>query len=282
MDLILPREIGERIDTSPLLSSDAYAIRVSRSTHKGEDEGVILRAVKLGSLPTKIYLPSKSALLASKLLSESQLGANSLVLGDDDIIFSAKELEDLFPLIKRIYAVNLVDSSNRVTAIPLGLESPSYRSAGRLKDFTRKISYQTKDRRYSFLAVWNNETFPDSRIEALNNFSNTKDTYARSKRIAPQTFHNLARRSLFVVCPRGNGLDTHRVWEALYLGSIPIIKKSEYFAALKGWPVWTVDTWDEPCRYSRIELEQRYRSFGLSRERLIALSSSVMREIDSE
>jgi hypothetical protein len=281
MDLILPRKIGKRFETSPFLSSDSYAIKVSNSRDKCEDEEIFLKAIESGNLPATIYLPSKSALLASKLISELKLGTNSIVLGDDDIIFTAKELEDLFPSITRICAVNLLDVSKRVTALPLGLESPSYRSAGRMKDFSRKINYQTKGRRYSFLAVWNNETYPKTRIEALEIYSEERDTYATSARIAPQTFHYLARKSLFVVCPRGNGLDTHRVWEALYLGAIPIIKKSEIFAALEGWPVWIVDSWDEPCRYDRFQLEKKYRSFGLSEDKLQALSKSVMKKIDN-
>ena len=27
-----------------------------------------------------------------------------------------------------------------------------------------------------------------------------------------------------VAAPRGNGLDTHRLWEALYLGCVPIVQ----------------------------------------------------------
>jgi hypothetical protein len=30
----------------------------------------------------------------------------------------------------------------------------------------------------------------------------------------------------FVVSPPGNGIDCHRTWESLYLGSIPIVKAS--------------------------------------------------------
>ena len=30
----------------------------------------------------------------------------------------------------------------------------------------------------------------------------------------------------FVVAPRGNGIDTHRLWEALYLGCVPVVGKS--------------------------------------------------------
>ena len=32
------------------------------------------------------------------------------------------------------------------------------------------------------------------------------------------------RNHEFVLCPRGNGVDTHRLWETLYMGSIPIVK----------------------------------------------------------
>ena len=33
---------------------------------------------------------------------------------------------------------------------------------------------------------------------------------------------------MFVICPEGNGIDTHRMWEALYLRTIPIIKKYDF------------------------------------------------------
>jgi hypothetical protein len=31
---------------------------------------------------------------------------------------------------------------------------------------------------------------------------------------------------MYVLSPPGNGIDCHRTWEALFLGSIPIVKKS--------------------------------------------------------
>jgi hypothetical protein len=30
----------------------------------------------------------------------------------------------------------------------------------------------------------------------------------------------------FVVCPEGNGIDTHRIWECLYMGTIPIVENN--------------------------------------------------------
>ena len=52
----------------------------------------------------------------------------------------------------------------------------------------------------------------------------------------------------FVVCPRGNGLDTHRLWETLYMGSIPIVKKDIGYAEFEDLPICFVNDWNEVTR----------------------------------
>jgi hypothetical protein len=47
----------------------------------------------------------------------------------------------------------------------------------------------------------------------------------------------------FVVAPRGNGWDTHRLWEALYLGCVPIVESSVLDPLYKQLPVLIVNTW---------------------------------------
>jgi len=37
----------------------------------------------------------------------------------------------------------------------------------------------------------------------------------------------------YAVCPPGNGIDSHRIWECLYLGVIPIVKRSVFAEKLK-------------------------------------------------
>ena len=36
----------------------------------------------------------------------------------------------------------------------------------------------------------------------------------------------LLKNFAYVACPRGNGVDTHRLWEAIYLGRYPIIENN--------------------------------------------------------
>ena len=50
-------------------------------------------------------------------------------------------------------------------------------------------------------------------------------------------------RSKFVLSPRGAGLDCYRTWEALLLGSIPIVSNTTINELFKGLPVIIVDDW---------------------------------------
>jgi hypothetical protein len=49
----------------------------------------------------------------------------------------------------------------------------------------------------------------------------------------------------FIVCPRGNGFDTHRTWETLYMGSIPIEKRNINNQFYTDLPICFVDDWEE-------------------------------------
>jgi hypothetical protein len=45
----------------------------------------------------------------------------------------------------------------------------------------------------------------------------------QEERLSYTDFLALVGRARFVICPPGNGVDTHRVWEALAVGAVPIV-----------------------------------------------------------
>lgn len=49
----------------------------------------------------------------------------------------------------------------------------------------------------------------------------------------------------FIICPRGNGIDTHRLWESLYHGIIPIVEDKIYCKCLEDLPVIIVNNFEE-------------------------------------
>jgi len=48
----------------------------------------------------------------------------------------------------------------------------------------------------------------------------------------------------FSICPRGGGIDTHRLWESLYMGCIPIVQR-EGGIEQYNLPILVVDDWSE-------------------------------------
>lgn len=51
----------------------------------------------------------------------------------------------------------------------------------------------------------------------------------------------------FCICPEGNGFDTHRLWEALYLRVVPIVMASLFTDVLlaQGLPLVVLNSWSE-------------------------------------
>ena len=47
----------------------------------------------------------------------------------------------------------------------------------------------------------------------------------------------------FILCPDGKGPDTCRLWETLYLGSIPVVKRGTNVEFYKELPILIIDNW---------------------------------------
>jgi hypothetical protein len=60
-----------------------------------------------------------------------------------------------------------------------------------------------------------------------------------------RTFLEEIRNHTFVLCPRGNGIDTCRLWETLYMGSIPIVINTVALEEFKDLPILFIDNWEE-------------------------------------
>jgi hypothetical protein len=69
----------------------------------------------------------------------------------------------------------------------------------------------------------------------------------------PEYLERLAS-SHFCLAPRGNGIDTHRIWEGLYVGTIPVVTRSVLTDQHPDLPLVVLDDWSE------------FRSVGFSPE----------------
>lgn len=73
----------------------------------------------------------------------------------------------------------------------------------------------------------------------------------------------------FCICPEGNGADTHRIWECLYLKVVPIVKKSPFINNLKRYhvPMLVLDQWEDLHTLSN----RSYQNFSFDHETFLQL-----------
>ena len=62
--------------------------------------------------------------------------------------------------------------------------------------------------------------------------------------INTNSHERMIRDSVFAISPPGNGIDCHRIWECLFLGTVPVVKYHESFSQFKHLPILFVDNWE--------------------------------------
>ena len=67
---------------------------------------------------------------------------------------------------------------------------------------------------------------PDKNIDRQNVYNHVKDFSLVTGFVPQKEFYKNIANSKFTFCPVGNGADTWRFFEALYLRSIPIVKRN--------------------------------------------------------
>jgi hypothetical protein len=104
-------------------------------------------------------------------------------------------------------------------------------------------------------------TNPKVRIEALAALEKT-NIADRILAVNPKKHQDLLQRYAFIASPEGNGIDTHRTWEAMYFKCVPIVMRSfmsEYYERI-GLPVWVIDSYDQLIGLEESFLESKYKS----------------------
>jgi hypothetical protein len=142
--------------------------------------------------------------------------------------------------ILHFFCQNLLEPHPRASLLPIGFANTmwSHGSHSHFSEVNRNPVKQ-KDIFCSFKV----ETNSAKRIPCKG--------FAERNRIVNQTLHHkdyLRELSLhrFCLCPEGNGIDSHRFWEALWVKTIPIVTRSGFTEQLQemGLPCVLIDSWN--------------------------------------
>jgi len=169
------------------------------------------------------------------------------------------------------FSQNLTKNDNpKLTQIPIGINYHSI-YLGELPSLTwGEGVIETPIEQEKYLESINKKPYYERELKAYINFKNQQhpekrhnEKQTKSDRVLAleqipkdltvieentvkrrKTWENMAKYA-FAVSPLGNGLDCHRTWEILALGSIPIVKKSTNDPLYKDLPVLIVNEWSD-------------------------------------
>lgn len=196
------------------------------------------------------------------------LPANAFVIftGEEDTPINEK-ISLPFNVV-RLYAVNALYNNDRIIPFPIGLQRQIGENDRRLIIMEAEINQdlgkydQPKKLLYINCGIERNlERAPLAKFET-NEWVTTrfdKDSMFFSYDRYHEFLSEL-RDHKFVVCPKGHGMDTHRIWETLYMRRVPVMIDHPYFRRLlKEFPVVYIDAWEDIDELSLKQFDYWYK-----------------------
>ena len=160
-------------------------------------------------------------------------------------------LTDSDPAVKKIldsdnlvcwWGQNLCFIHSKMRFLPIGLANTMWEH-GKIENFMVDLINKSEDIYFNFNIYTNQE-----KRELCYNTLKTKLPFLPMLPVA-ENVKRLAQYK-WCICPEGNGVDTHRLWEAMYLGCIPIVLKSPFIDTLMHYtggelPIYVIDAWSD-------------------------------------
>ena len=192
-----------------------------------------LQTVRLiGLSPEDFYIWKVKLLVLSESIQPTLIAINGT-----DISLTTEDLEDLlyaFPT-TQFWLTNFIGYHPRCTILPIG--NSTYDSSIRLE----------KDR---LLCITYLRPHSEDRMDLYKilNKSPLLLRYFYPFLECPE-YNKLLSRTLFSLCPSGNGYDTYRFWESLCYGAVPIVKQNIFYKELRRQypelPFLCIDEWSD-------------------------------------
>lgn len=126
---------------------------------------------------------------------------------------------------------------DKLTSIPIGIENRQWFNHSIFHNVRRNPIIKTKH-------IYFNFSIGTSIFSRQNCYDKLINKIPWSERVPKEQYFEELKRHKYAICPRGNGLDTHRVWECLYLDVIPIMLRSETLN-IDNLPIIYLNDWNE-------------------------------------
>lgn len=136
---------------------------------------------------------------------------------------------------KFIYSTNVTYSGDNLFSLPIGISNEYIKNNLSEKNFLDGDLQREKYEKIYLNFNENTNFFHRSWIQ--KNLENKNFVHIEKSKLSKKQYLKDIKNYKFVLCPWGNGYDTHRIWETLYAGSIPVVKYHKAFESFKHLPI---------------------------------------------
>lgn len=199
--------------------------------------------------------------------------SNKIIVSDNDIVFCQTELvESFFEIIsknenlkniilitnqsdreineslylkkpksiRKWFSTNVNYIAEDLVAIPIGINNSYIKNFVHEEDFKNFKFDKFENKKDFFYNNFNLNTRPFHRLDTIWKLSKNKKAVIKEPNQSKNSYLNDLNNYKYIICPWGNGFDSHRIWEAIYSSSLAITKKSIAFNSFKNLPIITL------------------------------------------
>lgn len=220
------RGLRWRRNSYPYISGDAFA---DFADHVYEPPR--WRNFNRDALHSALIIFVRSERLQELLSKHGQeIRASVIIAGNSDYEFHSPPT-DIPSCVNAFFLQNsFISDDVRFFSIPLGIENFRWGVNGNPKFIQNRVALTPPEPKILFGPLGKTHQTREVVRREFSGMSQHWDFL--TKRISPQDFDKLSKKYSHVAAVRGNGVDTHRLWESLYRGLTPIVEKSAWWDSL--------------------------------------------------
>jgi hypothetical protein len=181
--------------------------------------------------------------------------------------------------LKKWFGMNCHIIHEKLQPIPIGIANECWPHGDKqalLDTANKKIRSKGK---YIY-SNFTKETNLNQRQDVALILKNHKDVFFESQKLTYKDYLDKLSTYKFIISPPGNSVDCHRIWESIYVGTIPIVLKSVPMVYFKDCPIFFIEKWED---LYNVDLEEKYYTiiqkscvksqFSFYRERILKIAN---------
>ena len=245
---------------------DHYIMRDTAKDYGFPNKQILFNDIKNGD---SIWCHAMQLIGLFDYIETTDLKDLTLISGDDDNLTNpngtilpliqndyTQQLNRLYSVVKFLpkqfkiwYTQNADIVNNIMVPIPVGLCPPWANGVSNIEELSEMMGEYERNK-----LLYINFKIETNRVQRLQIFdivtSNMKNAHTSASYISKKdemlSYYKGLQEHKYVLCPPGNSKESHRMWESLYCGAIPVVAdnaSNAYFA--KMFPILVVERWSD-------------------------------------